>query len=128
MPKFYVELDGTVSVKWGIEVEATTVDIAEQEALDSAPRYEPMSWKLGTEVVGINVEEVDTLPDEPRDIDMGRRELEMKYSQDGKDWGHHPLHTRELWKHCVTEEDTVSGYWDWVYEKIQNEDEPDEAH
>lgn len=128
MPKFYVIMAGTLPVTWGLEVEAATVDIAEQEALDSVPRYEPVNWKMGTEVINISVGEVETLPDEPKDIDMGRRELEEKYSSEGS-WGrgHHPELTRRLWRGQVAKQGTVLGYWDWVYEQLRTEDEPDEA-
>lgn len=125
MPKFYVGLAGTVPVKWGIEIEAATRDIAEAEALASAPRLQPVSWSVGTEVEGVFVDEVEELNPAPKDIDLGRRELEAKYMGDAC-WGHHPIHRRDLWKHCVAVDDTVSSYWDWVYDKIQNEDEPDE--
>lgn len=126
MPKFYVELLGTVEVRWGIQVTAATVDDAEQEVLRSAPEREPMSWKLGAEVLNIHVDEVDTLEDEPRDKDLGRLELEDKYSEkDGGTWGHHPVYHRYQWKQDVEEDNTVCGYWDWVYNKVQNEDEPE---
>lgn len=126
MPKFYVELLGTLQVRWGIEMEAATRDIAEAEALRSAPE-DSNHWALGTNpVTNIEVDEVSVLPQETPDRDLGRLELETKYTADhGEGWGHHPLHTRKLWQHCVACDDTVDGYWDWVYNKLQNEDVPD---
>ncbi|QYW06442.1 hypothetical protein uan_030 [Pseudomonas phage UAntarctica] len=59
-----------------------------------------------------------------KDTELTPEGLAIKYRLDD-DWGHHPLHTRVLWRHCVAESDTVSGYWEWVHHKITTEDEPE---
>lgn len=129
LKNFYIEFVGSLQVRWGIELQAINEEAAKEEAHRSLPE-DSNYWALGD---GTNmvidpkiVSVADLGAQEVRDIDLGRRELEHKYLEAGGDWGHHPIHTRELWKHCVTEEDTVSGYWDWVYDKVQSEDEPDE--
>lgn len=37
-------------------------------------------------------------------------------------WGHHPGWLRSEWKAEVANDDTICSYWDWVYNKIQNEE------
>lgn len=126
MPKFLVELVGDVTAKWSIEIDAATSDIAEAEALNSAPTHSS-NWEICPDVSQAYVDEVTVIKADSKDSDLGRLELEEKYSGDVS-WGSHPTFTREMWKQCVAEDDTVQSYWDWVYNKVQNEDEPDEAH
>lgn len=66
-------------------------------------------WSIGGEVV--------------KDRDLGRLELETKYTADhGEGWGHHPEHSRQVWQNEVVAGDTIEGYWDWAYNMLQNED------
>lgn len=47
-------------------------------------------------------------------------DLETKYSPVGE--GEHPCWPRQLWRHEVLELNTLSGYWDWVFNQIQSWD------
>lgn len=51
-------------------------------------------------------------------------QLEDKY-RTSTNWGHHHTYHRQWWMDEVAKEDTICGYWEWVYNKIQNEDEPE---
>lgn len=132
LKKFYISFVGSLPVHWGIELEAATEEQAKEDAIRSLPEFS-MDWSIGDgneKVVDAEIVSVtDFGTQEPADRDLGRLELENKYTADhGEGWGHHPIHTRDLWKHCIAEDDTVDGYWDWVYNKLQNEDEPDDHH
>lgn len=37
-------------------------------------------------------------------------------------WGEHPEYPLNDWKYEVENNDTRSGYWDWVYNKVSNDD------
>lgn len=55
-------------------------------------------------------------------------ELEDKYSTEGtwhSGWSEHPDYDRQRWKDMVADEETMLGYWEWVFNKIQGEDEPE---
>lgn len=54
------------------------------------------------------------------DRDLYSDQLDDKYNPEGD--GEHPAFTRRDWRDAVANEDTVTGYWDWVYYKI-GEDE-----
>lgn len=45
--------------------------------------------------------------------------LDEMYNPNGD--GEHPVLTRALWRHAVVDEDTISGYWDWVHHKLTEE-------
>lgn len=123
MPRFFVTVTGSLTARWGIEIDAETAELAKKEALLSAPD-DPNLWDLSQNpVTGFEVvEEVDLLTPEIPDRDLGRLELETKYSAGHNEgWGHHPTHTRDLWKEDVDQDDTVMGYWDWVYNCLANE-------
>ena len=49
-------------------------------------------------------------------------ELEDKYTG-GAGWGEHPDWPRQDWRQEVASEDTQVGYWEWVFNKVQSEDE-----
>lgn len=56
------------------------------------------------------------------DLTLNPEELEHKYSPEGG--GQHPFFDRAGWITAVARHDTVCGYWDWVYNAIQNDEEP----
>lgn len=127
---FYVEFVGSLQVRWGIEVTAISSAAAEEEARRSLPESSD-NWSLGdgtNPVIDVEMVSCTTQAPEIRDRDLGRLELETKYTSDNGDgWGRHPTYTREDWMLDVQNEDTVAGYWDWVYNSLQNEDVPDES-
>lgn len=131
LKKFYIEFVGSLPVRWGIEIEAISEEVAKEEATRSLPEFSA-DWSIGDgheKVIDAGIVSVADLGEVVKDRDLGRLELEQKYSDGHSEgWGHHPIHTRDLWKYCIAEDDTVDGYWDWVYNKIQNEDEPDDSH
>ncbi len=64
----------------------------------------------------------DSLPDllpAPPDRDLSPEQLDDKYNRDG--YGGHPEYTREFWRHEAFEGDTLLGYWEWVYNQINDE-------
>ncbi len=63
----------------------------------------------------------DALYSEENTLNPG--DLDDKYNQEGD--GEHPNFPRQLWRHEVVEMNTVSGYWDWVFNQIQSW-EPDQ--
>lgn len=124
MKKFYIEFVGSLPVRWGIELESISHIQASKDARLSLPES-GLEWSLGDDTNPvIDVEMVGcTEVGEPeiRDRDLGLLELEAKYDDDFGE-GEHPSYTRALWKHCVAENETVSGYWYWVYHKLQCEE------
>jgi hypothetical protein len=54
---------------------------------------------------------------------LNANDLETKYSPVGD--GEHPNFPRQLWRLVVMDLDTISGYWDWVFNQIQSW-EPDQ--
>ena len=38
-------------------------------------------------------------------------------------WGEHPRHKQKDWSHEVSEDYTRLGYWDWVVDKLIEEEE-----
>lgn len=38
-------------------------------------------------------------------------------------WGEHPRHKQKEWSYEVSEDYTRLGYWDWVMEKLIEEEE-----
>jgi hypothetical protein len=48
-------------------------------------------------------------------------ELEDKYTGCER-WGECPDWSREDWRTEVSDEETQLGYWEWVYNKVQNEE------
>lgn len=130
MKKFYIEFVGSLQVRWGIELDALDAKEAEADARRGLPESSH-DWALGDStnpVIDVELVSCTAQAPEITDRDLGRLELELKYSAGHSEgWGHHPVHTRALWKHCIAEDDTVDGYWDWVYQKLQDEDEPDET-
>lgn len=127
MKKFYIEFVGSLPVRWGIELEAINEEQAKADAIRSLPEFS-MDWSIGDgheKVVDAEIVSVADLGGEVvKDRDLGRLELENKYQGDhAQGWGHHPVHDRNIWRNAVADNDTVSGYWDWVYQMLQNEDE-----
>ena len=43
-------------------------------------------------------------------------QLDEKYNPDGD--GEHPQITRAMWRTAVEQQETISGYWDWLYHKL----------
>lgn len=126
MKKFYIEFVGSLPVRWGIELEAINEEQAKAEAIRSLPEFS-MDWSIGDgheKVVDAEIVSVADLGGEVvKDRDLGRLELETKYTADhGEGWGHHPEHSRQVWQNEVVAGDTIEGYWDWVYNMLQNED------
>ena len=126
LKKFYIEFVGSVQVRWGIEIEAVDVDQAKEDAIRSLPE-DSLPWSFGdgqNQVIDPEIVSVADLGVEiVKDRDLGRLELETKYTADhGEGWGHHPEHSRQVWQNEVVAGDTIEGYWDWVYNMLQNED------
>lgn len=126
MKKFYIEFVGSLPVRWGIELEAINEEQAKADAIRSLPEFS-MDWAIGDgneKVVDAEIVSVADLGGEVvKDRDLGRLELETKYTADhGEGWGHHPEHSRQVWQNEVVAGDTIEGYWDWVYNMLQNED------
>lgn len=126
MKKFYIEFVGSLPVRWGIELEAINEEQAKADAIRSLPEFS-MDWSIGDgheKVVDAEIVSVADLGGEVvKDRDLGRLELETKYTADhGEGWGHHPEHSRQVWQNEVVAGDTIEGYWDWVYNMLQNED------
>lgn len=48
---------------------------------------------------------------------LSAEDLDNKYNPEGG--GEHPDFPRKLWREAVTEEDTISGYWDWCKFRIE---------
>lgn len=46
-------------------------------------------------------------------------ELADEYNPHGD--GEHPVHTRAEWRIVVADENTVSGYWQWLADKLEQE-------
>lgn len=60
------------------------------------------------------------LPFDEEDLQLLPPQLDCKYNPDGD--GQHPFFTRANWREAVANDDTISGYWDWVYNEICNWD------
>lgn len=126
MKKFYIEFVGSLPVRWGIDLEALNEEQAKADATRSLPEFS-MDWSIGDgheKVVDAEIVSVADLGGEVvKDRDLGRLELETKYTADhGEGWGQHPEHSRQVWQNEVVAGDTIEGYWDWVYNMLQNED------
>lgn len=126
LKKFYIEFVGSLPVRWGIELEAINEEQAKADAIRSLPEFS-MDWSIGDgheKVIEPEIVSVADLGGEVvKDRDLGRLELETKYTADhGEGWGHHPEHSRQVWQNEVVAGDTIEGYWDWVYNMLQNED------
>lgn len=57
-----------------------------------------------------------------RDIGKSGEQLDDEYNPDGD--GEHPTLPRADWREAVANEDTISGYWDWVAYKLSEENQP----
>ncbi len=47
---------------------------------------------------------------------MSAMQLDDHYNPDGD--GEHPHFTREKWRTEVSFQNTITGYWEWAYKKI----------
>lgn len=56
------------------------------------------------------------------DSELDPQQLADKYSTPTS-WGEHPRHQWDDWQAEVAARDTQSGYWEWVYNRIQNGDD-----
>lgn len=59
----------------------------------------------------------------PTEIGMTADELETKYSPNGG--GEHPKFTRSEWRRQVADDETISGYWQWVAQQVSEADYDD---
>jgi hypothetical protein len=59
------------------------------------------------------------IPLYPMDSELDAEQLADKYGT-ATSWGKHPKFSRSDWQHEVAAGDTQSGYWEWVYNRIQN--------
>jgi hypothetical protein len=50
------------------------------------------------------------------DLGMPGSQLDDKYNPEGD--GEHPVFVRETWRREVSDENTISGYWDWAAHQI----------
>lgn len=55
---------------------------------------------------------------EELDYGLNAEQLDCKYNPDGG--GEHPRNTRKDWREAVANEDTISGYWEWIVSKIES--------
>lgn len=55
-------------------------------------------------------------PGYSEDVELTAEQLDDKYNPEGG--GEHPMHTRRMWMDAVANEDTISGYWNWVESEI----------
>jgi hypothetical protein len=53
------------------------------------------------------------------DLRLSREQLQEKYEAHDSGWGSHPNYTRQDWKYAVANDDSLSGYWEWVYYCVQ---------
>jgi hypothetical protein len=51
-----------------------------------------------------------------KDVGLTASQLEDKYNPEGD--GEHPIYTRDVWRQAVADEETISGYWDWLVYRI----------
>jgi hypothetical protein len=56
-----------------------------------------------------------------RDYGLTADELDGKYNPEGD--GQHPEYTRADWRAAVENEDTISGYWEWVRHQLLIEED-----
>lgn len=60
-----------------------------------------------------------------KDYGLTAEQLDDKYNPEGG--GQHPVYTRADWRAAVDNEDTISGYWEWVrHQLVMEEDELDQ--
>lgn len=59
-------------------------------------------------------------PIDPEDLSLSPEQLDDKYNPEGD--GEHPCYPRADWRYEVANGDTISGYWDWLYNQLQNHD------
>lgn len=57
--------------------------------------------------------------------DLSTLQLDDLYNPEGD--GEHPVFSRSQWKRDVASDNTVSGYWDWVFNQIQNWEPEEQA-
>lgn len=50
------------------------------------------------------------------DFILDADQLDDKYNPNGD--GEHPVFARDSWRVAVANQDTISGYWDWVEHQI----------
>lgn len=55
------------------------------------------------------------------DYGLTADQLNDKYNPEGG--GQHPAYTREDWMLAVANEDTLVGYWDWAWHRLEEERE-----
>lgn len=67
------------------------------------------------------LDEAISIVDPRADHELTVLELEDKYSG-GAGWGEHPDWSRPDWRDEVVKEDTQCGYWEWVFNKVQEEE------
>lgn len=119
--KFYVEFVGSLPVRWGIELQAINEEVAKEEARRSLPEFSA-DWSIGDgneQVVDAEIVSVADLgTQETPDHVLGRLELERKYTEDNE-YAQHREHDKQCWIERVNDGYTLLGYWDWVYEKVQ---------
>lgn len=127
LKKFYISFVGSLPVQWGIELEAVSEEVAKAEAILSLPEFSA-DWTIGDGNEKVVDAEIVSVTDfgvqEVKDWDLGRRELESKYTAEN-DWGDHPKYVRYNWVDDVTAGNTQLGYWDWVYHSLQVEHDND---
>lgn len=66
------------------------------------------------------LDEAISIVDPKSDHELSALQLEDKYTGSGG-WGENPEWPRQVWREEVLNEDTQCGYWDWVYNNVQNE-------
>lgn len=123
LKNFYIEFVGSVPVRWGIELQAINEEVAQEEARRSLPEFS-MDWAIGDgneKVVDAEIVSVADLgTQETPERNLGRLELEQKYTATNE-YGQHKEHDKVCWIEKVNDGFTLLGYWDWVYQMVQEE-------
>jgi len=110
MNKYKVTIERTSRALCEVDIEANNEAEATSIAINRFEGYEYVV--TGHDYLITEVEAND-------DLGLLPEQLDDKYNQDGG--GEHPVFSREEWRTHVAEQWTVSGYWDWVYNQINND-------
>jgi hypothetical protein len=70
------------------------------------------------------IKEALRLLDPTDDMELTALQMQDKYSPNDGGWGGHPDYEFDEWRQEVADENTLLGYWDWVYNAVQRGDQP----
>lgn len=115
-------------VTWQINIEAATPTAAAEQAREIQQRYDSTANVFHVRMNDQDLEEAERIDlDELQRRRTALREdrflshsmLDDKYNPNGD--GEHPYFGRGDWRGAVSREETVSGYWQWVKSRIEQE-------